>query len=259
MKFTPNQPFYNSIGSGLAPGQTPWMKTGYNGDIDSAAAEDIIPQGGNQVWMSLAGQRLELVSTGAQDTAAGTGIQQVRLSYLDTSYVARTETITMAGAVAVPTVAANIIRINAIRAARVGGNYVAAGNIDVRTLGGGGSIYSRIMTGQTRGRNSTYTVPSGLVLYVTSIVFSCGSSAGGKTVLFTTRATYNDNPPALLGPNFFMPFHEIQLRDSATSYFYRQLEIPTRLPATVDIRVSAAADGNDVIATCVLRGYTATA
>lgn len=258
MKFTPQQTFYNQIGSGLAPNQTAWSKTGYNGDVDSAAAEDLIPQGGTAVWMSLAGQRLEVVSTGAQDTGAGTGVQQVRIGYLDTSYVSQSETVTLTGAVAVPTVAANIIRINSFRAARVGGNYVAAGDIDIRTLGGGGSVYSRILTGYTRARNCMYTVPYGQVLYITSLVFSVGSSAGGKTVMFTTRATYNDVPPTLLGPNFFMPFHEVQLRDTATSYFYRQLEIPTRLPATVDIKVSGKSDGNDAICTCTLRGYLST-
>lgn len=229
---------------------------GFNGDIDTAAAEDIIPQGGTYVWMSLAGQRLEVVSTGAQDTGAGTGVQQVLLGYLDTSYVRRNEIITLTGGVAAPTVANNIIRVNRFRAYRVGGNYVAAGDISCQTLGGG-TIYSRILTGQTRARQGVYTVPAGSVLYVTSGVFVATGVASGKNIIFAMKATYEDETNTLLSPNFFMPYAEVGICNSGGTAFLREFEIPIRFPSTVDLKVSGTTDANDAICRVSLRGYRA--
>ncbi len=248
------QTWYTKLGLGRAGSYvTPWSKTGYNSDV-GVTTEDMWVYGGPYVWPAL-GAQLECVSTGAQDTGAGTGVQQVRISYLTPAYVEASEIVTLTGAAPVATVANNIFRIQSFRAYRVGGNAVAAGNIDIRMIGGPATVYSRIGTGFTRARNNCWTVPAGKTLYVTSIAFSSGSAAAGKNVLFTTRATYDDASGRALGPNFFMPYHEIQLQDQA---WERALEIPTRLPAQTDIKVSALSDSAGALCTSVLRGFVVT-
>lgn len=249
-------PFYDALSCGCYPKMRPWSKTGYNAAVGTST-EDLWPAGGTYVWPAVAGIRMEVISTGAgaaNDAAAGSGIQQVRLGYLDNNYVEQSEIITMNGVGAVGTTAVNIARVQTFRAYRVGGSTGAAGTILLR-LFGGGATYTQISVGLTRARNQCWCVPAGKKLHVTSMVMSTGSNAGGRDALFTTRATYDDSSGALLTPGiFFMPYHEIQLEDAA---FYRQLEIPTTFPAKVDIKVSCIASA-DVSATSVLRGYLET-
>ncbi len=250
------QTWYTKLALAAGRGNViPWSKTGYNGDVD-IGTEDVWTAGGIYSWPAAAGP-MEVISTGAGaglDVAAGAGVQQVRICYLDNTYTEQCEILTMTGGVAAPTAAVNILRINSFRAYRVGGNYVAGGTIIIRPLGGG-ATYSEIVAGYTRSRTNEYTVPFGKTLYVTSLAFSAGSSVGGGDVLFTTRATYDDASARVLAPNFFIPYHEIQLQDKA---WYRDLEIPTRLPATVDIKVSAMSGANNQICTSVLRGFLVT-
>ncbi len=234
---------------------TPWAKTGYNIDVGTSS-EDMWTYGGTYVWPTAGGMQMECVSSGAQDTGAGTGVQQVRIAYLTPTYTEASEIVTLSGATPVPTTATNIFRIQSFRAYRVGGNAVAAGNIDVRMIGGAATVYSRISPNFTRARNDCWTVPAGKTLYVTSLAFSSGSAAGNKNVLFTTRATYDDTCGCVLTPGtFFMAYHEIQSQDNS---FVREIEIPTRLPATVDIKVSAVSDSAGAMCSSVLRGFLVT-
>lgn len=251
MDSTTPQSVREKVGFGQITGAQSWGALGYNNDVGTSS-ETVWNPGGEYVWPAAA-QQMELVSSGAQDTAAGTGIQQVKVWYLDGSFVEKSVVITMAGAVAVPTGAgvADIYRVQDLRAYRFGGNYVAAGNISIRTLGGG-TTYGQIATGATRARDCRYTVPAGKTLFITSTTFSTGSAASGKNVLFTTRATYDDLDARRLNPNEFMPFSEVLLQDAA---FRRELIRPTRFPAGVDLKVSAISDSAGAICSVALRGY----
>lgn len=248
------RPWMYNIAFGRIPNCVPWTKSGYNADV-GATAEDLWTYGGVYVWPTAA-QQMEIVG-GAGETAAGAGIQQIQLRYLDASYVEKSEIVTLTGAAPVATVANDIFRVQNFRAYRVGANGVASGPINIRMIGGAATVYSQIATGYTRARNQTWTVPAGKTLYVTSIVFSTGSPTGQKNVLFTTRANYDDSNGRILTPvnTFFMPFHEVLCQDNN---FYRQLEEPTKLPATVSLRVNALSDSAGALCASVLRGFLVT-
>jgi len=248
--------FGEQISFGNVRNTIPWSKTGYNADV-GVTSEDMWSYGGVYVWPAAA-VAMEVISTGggaANDAAAGTGVQQVQIGYLDASYNYATEIVTMTGGVAAPCVA-NMFRIQSFRAYRVGATVpaAAAGTINLRSVAGA-VVVSQIPVGFTRARNNCWTVPAGKMLYVTSVAFSTGSAAGNKAVLMTTRATYDDASALVLGPNFFMPYHEIQVMDGV---FIRQIEVPTKLPATTDIKVSAQSDSAGAVCTSVLRGYLVT-
>jgi hypothetical protein len=248
------RPWDYKIAFGRISNCTPWTKSGYNNDV-GATTEDLWTAGGIYVWPIVA-QQMEVLGA-AGDTAAGAGVQQVQVGYLDSSYVAHSEIVTMNGINPVATAGHDLFRIQTFRAYRVGGNGVASGSINIRMIGGAATVYSQILAGFTRARNQTWTVPVGQVLYVTSIVFSSGSAAGGKNVLFTTRANYDDANQRVLTPvdSFFMPFHEVLVQDGV---FYRELEVPTKLPATVNLKVSALSDSAGAQCTSVLRGFVVT-
>jgi hypothetical protein len=247
--------YYEKLARSQAVGATPWSKIGFNGDVGTSY-ETLWTVGGIYVYPTT-GIPMEVVSTGGgagNDVAAGTGVQQVQITYLTTAFVSLSEIVTMTGGVAAPTVANNIYRVQSFRAYRCGTTIPAgaAGVISLRAVGGA-VTYSQIAVGQTRARNITYTVPAAKILYISSIVLSTGASAASKAVTFTTRATYDDALGGRVLPaNFFMPYTEVQLQDNS---FYRALETPTRFPTGVDIKVDSVSDSAGAVCSCALRGF----
>lgn len=249
MHATAPQNVREKIGFGQFGNAEPWGQLGYNADVGTNS-ETIWTPGAEYVWPAAA-QQMEIVSNGAQDTAAGSGIQQVKVWYLDSAFAEKSVILTMNGAGVVPTVVADIFRVQTMHAYRFGANAVAAGVINLRTLGGG-TIYGQIAQGSTRSRDCRWTIPAGKTLFILSTTFSTGSAAGGKNVLFTTRATYDNLDNRVLGTNNFMPYSEIILQDSA---FRRELVRPTRFPTGVDFKVSAVSDSAGAICSVALCGY----
>jgi hypothetical protein len=248
------QNYLQAIAEGDITGHTPWTKIGYNGDIDNAE-EDLIPQGGTYVWPA-AQQQMDIVSTSTNDdgSPAGTGAQKVTIYYLTGAGVEKTEEVVMNGTTPVATTGTDLFRINAMRVTAVGGLFKADGNITLSEHSGTTYKYGYIVAGFTRMRQMVYTVPFGKTLYVTSIVVSGVNTSAGHWCRFTTRATYNDKSGSVLAANFFMPFHEILVVDQS---FERTLEVPTKLPAGVDLKVTAISDAASAneLCSCALRGW----
>lgn len=245
-----SMPYLYDIAEGNVSGHTPYAKLGYNDDV-GATEEDVWTTGGTYPWIAAGGIALEVVSAEAQDTIAGTGVQRVRVSYLKADYTSASQIINMAGATPVPLTDTKIFRVNAIRATQVGGNGVAAGLITCRLVGGAATVYRSISAGYTRGRGTTYTVPLGKTLYITSVTVSSGYTTAGKVVRWTGRAQVDDNEPNIRIP-FFQPFFETMTQDSTV---YRPFEIPIKIPGTADLRISAVSNGAGSFCSCALRGW----
>jgi hypothetical protein len=243
-------PYLYDIAEGNVTGHTAFAKLGYNDDV-GATEEDVWTTGGVYPWIAAGGIALEVVSAEAQDTLAGTGVQKVRVSYLDVGYVARSEIISMLGATPVPLTNTKILRVNAIRATQVGTGGVAAGLITCRLVGGAATVYRSISAGFTRGRGATYTVPLGKTLYLTSVAVASGYTTAGKVVRWIGRAQVDDTDPTTRIP-FFQPFFEGMTQDNA---FHREFELPVKIPATADVRISAVSNGAGSFCSCALRGW----
>lgn len=106
---------------------------GRNTNVDNAVVDLWEGPTGTYVFPTV-GQQMEVVSTSANDTIAGTGVQKVHIHYLDSDYVPHVETIDMNGLTAVATVATDIFRINSFHAMQVGTGEVSAGNISIRKI-----------------------------------------------------------------------------------------------------------------------------
>jgi hypothetical protein len=241
--------FGNAISRGYVYGHSRFSKNGYNMDIDNAE-EDIWLVGGTYVWPAAA-QQMEVVSDSASDAAAGTGVRSVRIGYLDTNYVARTEVVTLNGITAVPTVATNILRVNTFRVETVGSGGKAAGNIDIRHLSDT-PIYSRIAAGYTRARNTAYCVPDGYELYITQITYASNATASGHFTRFTLRSDYDELDDTVNG--IFFPFSEIVVGEGT---FTIQYPIPMRFPEHSRLIVSGVGEAPNVNLVCAsqYRGY----
>lgn len=245
-----SMPYLYDIAEGNVTAHTPFTKLGYNGDV-GATEEDIITQGGVYPWFPAGGVALEVVSSDANDTLAGTGVQKVKITYLDTTYAQQTQTLNMNGVTPVPLTDTHILRVNSIRATQVGTNNMSVGQIDCRLVGGAATIYRSIVAGYTRGRGITFTVPLGKTLYITSIAVSSGYTTAGKVVRWIARAQVDDTDPTTK-INFFQPFFEIITQDAS---FHRDFEMPIKIPATADVKVSAVSNGAGSFCNCALRGW----
>lgn len=248
-----SMPYLYDISEGAITGHTPFFKLGANLDVDNTE-EDVWTQGGKYVFPTSPIQMRINAGGNAQDSAAGTGIQQVIIYYLDTNYASKTEIITLNGANAVNTAATNILRVNAMRAYRVGTNKVAAATINLTNLAGA-VVYRSIATGYTRGRSLVYTVPSGKNLFITSINLGAGAAAVGHYAQFTLRANYDDQLAAKV--DWMSPIFEIMVQDTTV---HVPFDMPTKIPEKCDIVLSVISDAvnADVRTFAGLRGWLET-
>ena len=237
------------IAEGNISGHTAWSKIGYNGDVD-VGTEDMISQGGQYAFRATETQ-MAIVSSNDNDGKTGgatcTGVRTVTLYYLDDEFTEKTEDITLNGTTSVSTTATDIYRVNSLRVKTCGTNGFAVGNI---TLATGGVTYGYIALGQTRQRQCVYTVPKLKTLYITSISFSVGGATKEKAAVFTTLAKYDDK--ADVATTFFLPYTEVIIEDNAHS---KQLEVPLKIVAGVDLKVQVRGFVADCMCSCALRGW----
>jgi hypothetical protein len=239
------------IAEGNISGHSEFERFGFNADID-ITSEDIWTVGGVYVWPAAA-QQMELVSTSTADDGdpLGTGIGEVTIYYLKTDGTAATEDVILNGTGVVVTTATDIYRVNSLKAKTVGTGGAAAGAISIRNLANS-PIYSQIEIGNTRSRNSIYTVPKGMTLYVTSMFAGIGSGVSANSAMVTLRATYDHDAVGLR--TFFMPHAEMQV-GSGSGGVFRPFEIPLKFPAGTDLKVSATTAVSNGAVSVGLRGW----
>jgi hypothetical protein len=128
-----------------------------------------------------AGLQMSIVSTSAQDSAAGTGIRSIVLNYLDADLMPHSETITLNGTTPVLTTATNIRWVGEIHLHTYGSGKAFAGNL---TVTNGGTRYKFISAGSRTTRSSAYRVPAGkrLIIHTLYAGAHSGTSATGVTI-----------------------------------------------------------------------------
>lgn len=133
-------------------------------------------------------ESLELVSSSASDTAAGTGTRTVRITYLDTSNVlVQSAPIALNGTTPVP-VPFPISFIWWVESSSGGTNEVSAGNILLR-IAGGGVTHDQISAGENRSLSCRLKVPIGFTAFIQTWH---ATSTGGATQDVRLRATVNE-------------------------------------------------------------------
>ena len=247
------RPYTYAIAEGEIPNHSLWQKSGFVTTTGTAQVTMWNPATA-YVFPPSPGIEMEIVSTDGTgaDTAAGAGVQQVRIGYLTVGLVEKSEIVTLDGTTHVHTTGTDIYRINSFRAYRVGANGVAKGTITAKNVGAA-VTYASLGAGQTRARGGFYTVPIGKTLYITSFSASCSASTANKSERITLHATYDDISASLLTPAgvFFMPFLEVQLSDSV---IIREMELPLAFPAGVDLKLSVIGESGGTCS-CYLRGW----
>lgn len=178
--------------------------------------------------------QMQIVSTSANDSAAGTGIRTMTISYLDNDWRPQSLTVLMNGLTPVLTSATNIRRINAMHALTVGSAGAAVGNI---SLSNAGVTYSYIEIGQNLARQAVFTVPDGFYGYLYRWDTSTGSMSGNH---FTQTVLLSNSHEGILIPGAFLPIDECGTTDNSIEYHFA---CPIVLPPRGDVGMVAISDG----------------
>lgn len=175
---------------------------------------------------------LEVVSSSANDAAAGTGARALRITYI------RASDGTQATADVVPNGTTPVLLPTSVKASAiqwmevtsVGSNAVSAGIITCR-VAGGGTGHEQISAGGNLSMSSRYTVPAGMTAYA----IDWHSYAVGTTMDMRFRGTVGTDGAQTAGQGLFI-FKRSAFADASSGVV--ALLRYTRFPAGARIKVS---------------------
>lgn len=212
------------VGTGLAPGSMAGHRVGVNNNIPSSTFILLsnVTSAASPINFPAAAQQMQVVSTSASDTAAGTGAQQVEITYLTTpaaGFQKKTEIVTLNGATPVLTVNTDIFRIDRFRVSRVGSGLFAVGNVKLQSVGGA-TTFDQVDAGTNVFRTAIHYVPKGVRTVVTDITIGA-STAGGVIFIFEVSESDASGNVVTLGQG------QIEVANQG-------LPIQKKIPYTVD-------------------------
>ena len=231
--------FNMAVSLGLVPRYIRAFGIGYNPDIDTGTTpEDAWGGSGLYPWLP-ALTSLEVVSTSALDTSAGTGARTVTVTTIVGDYVSSPQVITLNGLTAVP-IPIQAIRINGGRCLTAGSVGTNVGDIIIRDAGGG-TVRGIMLAGFGTMRQASYTVPTGFTLAVGYILLAVDSPSGsvGK---FASISTYFKSPTgAAIQP--------LQLGNTNGQPYNHFSDPPLIVTERTDfaLRINNASDNNTIV------------
>lgn len=246
------QSYLQAIGEGDVIGHSLFVKYGKCSGLQTAAM-DVWESNSVYVFPSVA-QKMDVTGGTLDVNALGAGAWKVKINGLLADYSETTEEITMNGGTIVTT-SASFLRINKMWVSACGTSGAASGTISAKGTGGS-VVYAQISPSYTQSRQLIYTVPLGKSLYVTSLRVSSGvgNSTGSQKnnyAIFTLRATVD--PGSGLKSTIFYPIGEIGNMNGSQEL---NLEVPTKIPATADLKIGVIGDtAQAVICTAAIRGW----
>ena len=167
-----------------------------------------------------AGISIDVVSTSADDTAAGIGAQAIEIHYLDVSLNPQSIVVSLNGVTPVTNVVTGVRFIQSIHIHTMGTPYAGASGI-IKAYQGA-QIYAQISTGGLLDTRSARMVPAGKRAVIVGLVGSSVSGTAAASAEISIRAT------EIEGNNYadqglFYPYGSVGLQDTSESF---QLPIP---------------------------------
>jgi hypothetical protein len=161
-----------ALAAGLFTGFSIVNKFGRNPDIDQGTLpEDICGAGGVYVGFPTgAAELVRVVSSSANDAAAGSGARTIIITGLDANYNVQNETITLNGTTPVASVN-TFSRVHTARISTSGSSNAAfnAGTITISHNTTTANVFAVMQIGYNQTQESAYTIPAGYTGYLTRI------------------------------------------------------------------------------------------
>lgn len=136
------------------------------------------------------GVQMTLVSTSAQDSAAGTGVRTLRFNYLDADLNPQSEIVTMNGTTPVLTTATNVRWVGELTGLTFGSEKHVVGNI---TVTNSGTRYKYLDAEARATRSTAFRVPAGKRLIVHSLFAGTNSGSAAAKVQISFVASVIGN------------------------------------------------------------------
>jgi len=146
------------------------------------------------------GEQANIVSSSANDSLEGTGIQKVRLVYFDSNWGLNEEIITMNGTTPISTATTDIFRIESFEAFQTGSESFAVGTITLKSLDGT-NLFAQISPSSTIFTRALHFVSPGKIAGITDVIPNCQSSPGVMFMVFITKDNTLDGGGTVLIPD----------------------------------------------------------
>lgn len=175
-----------AVACGLLPGCQSVTISSKSTSVPSASVPCTVGPANTLQLFASAAESWEIVSSSANDAAAGTGARAVLVSYLDANFEPKTSIVTLNGTtpVTLPN-ATDYFRLNLANVLSVGSDASKAnlGTLTIR-VAGAGATRGYISVGDGITRLGSYTVPAGHRLFLQNLTVACAKRGGaGITVV----------------------------------------------------------------------------
>ena len=195
MSIPGNSTFVQRALRGQVTGVRRVVFSGFNADVDPGTTPEDLWGGSGLIPVPSAPESWEIVSSSANDVAAGTGARTVQLRTLDSNYVEVVQTVTLDGLTPVA-LSGTHVRINAGIVLTVGSGGINAGTLTVR-VAGAGADRGYITTPEGTLNQAKTTVPDGHYLDLMSVVMSLRTAVVGSESALIAGTTINSVGRAL--------------------------------------------------------------
>lgn len=207
----------------------------YGRRVTIAPYAGILWPGSNFAFPSSLGTQLTVVSTSANDTAAGTGARTIRIIYLDLNLEEKYEDVVMNGLTPVLTVATNIRYVNGAISLTLGSGKAAAGDI---TIFSGAGNHSMIAAGDVRCSCSVRTVPAGK-RFIVAAAYAGGISGTAAAKVETQVATTLYQGIDFAPQGIFIPYRAAVWQDGSGGL---DVTFPAAFPSGASLCTLASCD-----------------
>lgn len=230
--------YYLEVAKGNVTGEFLMHKFGRNPDVDTAAPEAIWNGGlAYTGFNAIAAETVEVFSSDANDTIAGTGARTVRLFGLDANFDRITEDIDMDGVTPVDT-SLTYIRLDRARVLTAGSGGENAGAITARQNVTTANVFMVLPIGYNSTMIACYTIPNGFDGYFLAWT---GSLSGGNNADAELRLLARPDGQT------FQVQEEISIKAAGDSEVTRHFQAPKGPYAEkTDIYVEATAGANNM-------------
>lgn len=203
--------------------------------VTTGAYSGILWPDGSFAFPSSSGSTVSVVSTSANDTAGGTGVQSIKFRYLDVDLIEHTETIVLNGTTPVVSTATNVRYVNGMVAASLGSGKAAAGAI---TLYSGTGNHTYIAAGSIRCTCTVRTVPANSRFIITSLQAGAvsGTSASSVEVQLAVSSYLDIDYSSL---NILFPYMAFAQQDNSSSI---SLDAPVAFTEGISIGMLCSCD-----------------
>jgi len=241
MTFIPQNDFFLQVSRGLIPGHNSAVIRGNNSGLGTST-EDIWYQGGVKTYLSSA-ETMNMKSTSANDTSAGTGARTVLVEGLNGSYAVISETVTLNGVTNVLT-SNSYLRITRVTVITAGSGELNAGTITA-TASTAATVQSAMEPGISISEGAHYTVPAAKTLFILKAEFNITKVGGGGDPLYQIQFQIRDG--AISNPAW-ITVYEKEVNSAVDNYLDVTPAVFGANTEKTDIRVQAVSDRASTIA-----------